>query len=115
MIYYGTDVTETIYMHRDNNMQDMHFVELTKSGDEPVFYVKACCNPDWSWKFFMDNVSNYEMVKHTVMDTMFECDDMNEVIEELDVQFEEIFNDIVVWDECEGNCCENCNHRDCLN
>ena len=117
MIYFATDLTEKIYMHSASCQDDMHCIALTKSGDEPTFYVQCCCNENWIWEFYMDNVSNYEMVKHVVMDVMLECDNMREVLETLDAQFEEIFDDIVVWDECECNCacCENCGGRDCLN
>lgn len=115
MIYCATDVTEQIYMHNENDHHDMHCIALTKSGEDPTFYVTCCCNEAWVWEFYMDNASNYEMVKHVVMDTMLECDNMHDVLAELDAQFEEIFDEIIVWDECDGSCCENCGGRDCLN
>lgn len=120
MIYLMTDVTERIYMHNDCDKNDVHCIMLTKSGEEPVFYVHCCCDEDWVWEFYMDNASNYEMVKHMVMDTMFECEDIEAVICELDEVFADIFDDIVVWDVDNDNnneecCCERCNHRDCLN
>ena len=115
MVYYATDLTETIYMHNENNCHDVHCISLTKSGETPTFYVTCCCNENWIWEFYMDNISNYEMVKHVIVDTIMECDDMREVLEELDAQFEEIFDDIVVWDDCDEDCCEKCNHRGCLN
>lgn len=117
MIYNGTNVTETIWfapMHDDN---DTHCIELTKASDEPVFYVTTCCDEEWMWAFYMDGMSNYEMVKHTIMDAAFECVNMCQLLNELDAIFEENFADIVAYDECEcdGNCCVNCDHRDCLN
>lgn len=115
MVYCATEMTEHIYMHYENDASEVHRISLTKSGEEPVFCVECCCYDDWYWLFYMDNVSNYEMIKHAIMDAMFECDDIDEVIDELDAQFEEIFGDIVVWNDRDECCCENCNHRDCLN
>ena len=116
MMYLCTDVTEEIYVHSKECNNDIHCITMTKSGEEPMFYVQCCCNEDWIWKFYMDNVSNYEMVKYVIMDTLLECDDMVKVLDELDAQFEAIFDDIIAWDcECDECCCENCNHRDCLN
>lgn len=117
MIYNGTNVTETIWFSPLHDDDDVHYIELIKSDDESIFYVTACCNENWVWAFYMDGLSNYEMVKHTIMDTAFECVNMYELIGELDAIFAEDFSDIAVEDECEcdGNCCENCNHRGCLN
>ena len=104
-------------MQNEGCNDDVHCIMITKSGEEPMFYVRCCCNEYWVWKFYMDNNSNYEMVKHVIMDTMLECDNMGEVLDALDECFEDIFYDIIVDDECDcdGSCCENCNHRDCLN
>ncbi len=119
MVYYATDVTEKIYLYHEHNPSDAHYITLTKSGDFPSFYVQCCCNKKWFWEFKMDNISNYEMIKHVVMDTIMESANMRELLEKLDEQFEEIFDDIVdwdtEWDDSEECCCENCNHRDCLN
>lgn len=117
MLYHGTNKTETIWIGPENDLKEMHCIELIKSDDEPVFCVTACCNEDWMWAFYMDGVSNYEMVKHTIIDEVFECDDMGELLDTLDAIFADEFEDILVKDECEcdGSCCEHCDHRDCLN
>ena len=117
MIYNGTNITETIWFAPMHDENDVHCIEMIKADDESVFYVTAYYNEDWVWAFYMDGLSNYEMVKHTIMDTAFECVNMYELLGELDAIFAEDFADIVTDDECEcdGNCCENCGHRDCLN
>ncbi len=119
MVYHGTSKTETIWVGPANDLNEMHCIELTKSDDEPVFYVTACCNEDWVWAFYMDGESNYEMVKHTIIDALFECDGMGELLDMLDAIFADDFEDILVEDEdeceCDECCCEYCNHRDCLN
>ena len=39
-----------------------------------------------------------------------------QIIDALDEIFEDMFADIVIEEnECDGCCCEKCNHRDCLN
>lgn len=116
MVYHGTNKTETIYISLEDDLEHVCGIELIKAYDEPVFYVTTCCNTDWVWKFSMDGESNYEMVKHTIIDAVFECDDIVELMDYLDAIFEEDFDDIVVYEEvCDECCCENCNHRDCLN
>ena len=110
MVYYGTEKAELIYFHEKGNENNMHFIVMEQDCDESVFYVRTCCNSDWEWKFYY-NPSNYEMVKHMIMDAGFECDAMDEMLFELDGIFEEIFEEIVVWDECECN--RSCEHCDC--
>ena len=106
MIYCGTTNAEFIYFHAENDADDVHFIVMEMDADEPVFYVRTCCNEDWEWKFHY-TTSNYEMVKHAIWDNGFDCEDIEELLFELDGVFEYIFDEIVVWDEC-NNGCENC-------
>jgi hypothetical protein len=116
MVYYGTYNTEGIVVHLEGDADDKHIIFLTKECNEATFTVSVCCYDDWEWKFSLTSPANYEMVKHMIMDAAFECEDMDELIRVLDEIFEEGFSKIVInEDECEERCCENCNHRDCLN
>jgi hypothetical protein len=114
-------VVETIWFSPMHDVDDTHCIELIKADDESIFYVTSCCNDDWVWAFYMDGLSNYEMVKHTIMDVAFECADMCELFGELDAIFAVDFEDIVAGEiegeeECNDTCCcENCDHRGCLN
>ena len=116
MIYHGTSNTETIWIGLENDLENVCCIDLVKAHDEPVFYVTTCCNTDWKWKFYMDGESNYEMVKHSIIDAIFECDNIIDLMDYLDAFFEETFDDIIVWEEKANDdcCCENCNHRGCL-
>ena len=108
MIYYGTDKVELIYFETDNK-SERHFIAMEQASDENVFYVRTCCNPDWEWKFWY-TADNYEMVKHAIWDNGFDADDMSDMLYALDEVFEEIFDKIVIWDECDCNGgCEHCN------
>lgn len=106
MKYIGTNETETIWLGDED---DQHYIDLVKSCDEPIFYVRACCDPSWIYKFCYD-VSSYSMIKHTIVDAAFECDDMTELMDLLDDVFAEGFDDIIVYDECEdcSECCGEC-------
>ena len=109
MIYNGTEKMELIYFHLENDESVRHFVTMEIDSDEPVFYVRTCCNDDWEWKFYY-TASNYEMVRHAIFDAGLESENMAEMLWTLDAIFEEIFEDIIVWDcdcDCDGNC-ENC-------
>jgi len=116
MFYVGTNMTETIWLGTDD-LKNVNCIELTKVDDESIFYVTASCNEDWVWAFWMDGLSNYEMIKYTIMDTAFECHNMNELMDTLDEIFAEDFADILADEDedCDEDCCEKCNHRDCLN
>ena len=108
MIYKGTEKAELIYFHIETDENDCHFIMMERDSDAPIFYVRTCCNSDWEWKFYY-NPSNYEMVKHAIWDVGFDSEDMEEMLFELDGYFEEIFEEIVIWDECECNGgCEHC-------
>lgn len=117
VIYFGTYKSEGIMWHPDNDVDDVHIVSLTQYPHEAVCTVEICCDEDWEWKFDMTTPSNYELVKHMIMDVAFESDNMEEFVAAIDEMFEEDFAAIVVDDEreCEGNCCERCGHRGCLN
>ena len=117
MIYHGTSKAETIFIGPENDLNDVCCIDLIKMHDEPAFCVTTCSNTDWVWKFYMDGESNYEMVKHSIIDAIFECNNIIELIDYLDEFFEENFYDIVVYEEeAYDDCnCEHCNHRSCLN
>ena len=117
MVYRGTNKTETIWFSQVGDLGDVHYVELITPDDESVFYVTTCCNEDWMWAFNMDGASNYEMVKYVIMDAALKCDNAGDLLDMLDDIFADEFEDILVEDnnDCCGHCCENCNHRDCLN
>jgi hypothetical protein len=116
MIYNGTDKAEIIYFHNENDKRDLHFITMERDSDNHVFYVRACCNSEWEWKFHY-TLANYEMVKHAIFDIGFDSENMADMLWNLDSIFEDIFDEIVVWEEheCNGNCeCDNgCEHCGC--
>lgn len=108
MVYYGTVKKEEIAFKLDDGTMDG--VLLIQSCNTPTFMVTTSHEDDgWGWEFWMEDPSVYEMTKHIVMDAVFECDDMDELMEMLDEIFEEDFMDFVVDDECDGDC-ENCEY-----
>ena len=117
MIYYGTSNTETIWFGRENDHEEVHYIEMHQLNNEPVFYVTACCNDDWVWAFHADVHSNYEMIKFAIMEAAFESCCISNLLDTLDEIFTEEYADLVVEDgDCEcDECCESCNHRGCLN
>ena len=116
MNYYGTYNTEGIVVCPEDDLEDTHVITLTKAYDKAEFTVNICCYDDWEWKFSLSSPTNYEMVKFMIIDAAFECENMDELIAKLDEIFEENFSDVVInEDKCNEHCCENCNHRDCIN
>ena len=105
MILCGFYETERIMVHPNDNLEESHWIDITKDKDEPTFYVTYCCDEDWVWEFAYDKTT-YERIKHLIVDCILECDDMDDLIEVLDEIFEEIvygsrYDDV---DECDGDC-----------
>lgn len=117
MIYCTSENLERIYVHPDSNLRERHWVDIASGGDLNTFSVSVCCDDEWIWEFWY-NKSNYDLVKHVIMDCIFEAEDMDELIELMDEAFDEFFSEIVVDTtelqedeiECDGDCanCEFC-------
>ena len=109
MRYCGTYTTERIAIDMPGD-DVMHFIEMTKSGSEPTFWVSCCCDQDWGYEFVMEDNSTYERVKFNIMDAVFTCDTMEDLLCMLSEIFEDGFADILVDAGCDGNC-EHCDNK----
>ena len=114
MVYYGSYMTEGIVFHSRENKGDLFIIALTKNPDGAVCRVEVDFDSEWYWEFEMIPGA-YELVKHTIMDVAFDCDNEDDLLMELDTMFEEVFGEIVIWNEEECNCdCETgCKHCGC--
>jgi len=111
MVYNGTYTAEVITFHTAGIYEDMYCIELQKHCDESMFRVSCCCDPTWVYEFDMSTPSDYERVKFNIMEQVFECDDVYELLNVLDEMFKDGFADILVEDECD--CDGNCEHCNC--
>lgn len=116
MIYCSTGNLERLFFHVNGNLEERHWVDMEMSNCGPTFAVTICCDEDWIWEFKYDK-TNYDLVKHMIMDCIFEAESVGELIDAMDEVFEECFDDIVVnvaelqEDEIEFECdgdCDNC-------
>ena len=132
MILCGLYESERIIIHPYHNLEESHWVDIIKDKDEPVFYVTCCCNEDWEWEFDYSK-TNYERIKHIILDCIFECNDMEALMDALDEIFEEIVYgsdedeyeiEIEVEeedeyeideDDCYGDCCGRCGRCEYFN
>lgn len=96
MVYRGTDLVEIIAISPMNSLDEEHYINIVKSATEPTFYVTCCCYEDWKYEFYLENNSDYERIKWCIMDAIFECDTMYELIDTLSATFEDGFEDIIV-------------------
>lgn len=113
MIYCSTGSLERLFFHPNGNLEERHWVDLEVSNCGSTFAVTICCDEDWAWEFYYDK-TNYDLIKHVIMDCIFESDSIDELIEAMDEAFEEFFYDIVVDEaelqedevefECDGDC-----------
>lgn len=112
MIYHGTANIENIIVHPYDNIRNFQVVSLTKYPDAPFFSVEVDDGEDvWMWEFEQNNNSDYERVKINIFDAIYDTDSMVELAERLDDIFTDGFADILVEDDCDGDC-EHCPHRD---
>ena len=112
MIYHGTEVVESIAVRPMEDMDVKHYINMVKMSDEARFYVDCCCNPDWFYDFKMENNSDYERIKFCIMENIFKCETMDELLYTLGEAFEAGFDDILIKDVCECNGdCANCRHE----
>ena len=114
MVYYSNYATEGIVFHSKEDGNEFYIISLTKDLDGETFRVEVDFDEEWFWTFKM-HPSHYEIVKHTIMDVAFNCDYEDELLMELDAMFEDVFGEIVVWNECEAtcNCGNGCKHCGC--
>ena len=118
MILCGCYEIESIKIHPNDAPHTSHYVYVTKDKDEPKFSVTTCCDDEWSWEFWYSK-TNYDIVKHLVMDCVFDAETMDELIDAMDEVFEEFCWEIVFDKaelqeaefECDGDC-ENCRFDD---
>lgn len=112
MVYYSNYVTEGIVFHSKDDVDDFYIIALTKNLDGGTFTVEVDFDDEWKWEFDLGCPANYEMVKHMIMDVAFSCENEDELLMELDSVFEEMFEEIVVWDDdCDGDC-EHCSCKE---
>lgn len=116
MVYYGNYTTDGIVFHSKGDVDDFYIIAFTKNLDGETFRVEVDFDDDWYWELEMIPGA-YELVTHMVMDVAFECENADELLMELDAMFEEVFNEIVVWDDkkekCNCDCETGCKHCGC--
>jgi hypothetical protein len=96
MVYVGTYNTEYIHIREVGNPEEEHFISLEKSAHAPTFKVGCCCDQEWEYEFWMENNSDYERIKMTIMDAAFECDSMSELLNALSDMFMDGFEELLV-------------------
>ena len=116
MLYKGTDIMECIHIVPEHYDGNEYCINMIKVMDENVFYVTTDYDDDWYWVFCLDGVTNYEMVKHAIIDVAFDCDDIDDFLDALNYIFEDTFETIIVEYEhecdcgkCGDTCCDECN------
>lgn len=100
----GTELTETLFL---TNGEWEHEVQLIRARDRAEFCVLTeLSDMLWCWIFNMDGMSIYEEVKHLIIDTAYECQDMQKLTEVLDDIFKHEYADSVV--HVNEFCCDEC-------
>lgn len=112
MVYHGSSFAEVILMHTFDNPQEKYFIELTRLDDKPVMNVDCIVGDQiYFWAFDISRISDYERIKFNILDAVFECDTIGELMETLQEVFTDGFADIMIdnnHDECNIACCGDC-------
>lgn len=108
MVYHGTDNVEMIQIRPMDDLDNVHFISMVKNANEPTFYVTCCCDDNWGYEFYLENNSDYDRIKFNIMEAIFECNTMDELLVVLSEVFEDGFSDLMV--ENNGCDCDNCDH-----
>lgn len=111
MYLCGFGNLERIMIHEADDLDSQHYIDLVMSKDDATFAVTCCCYDEWFYEF-MYSKTDYERIKFNIVDAIFACDDMDELISVLDDIFQDGFDDIIVDSseclECCGDC-DRCN------
>lgn len=111
MILCGFGNLERIMIHEAHDIEEHHWIDLVMDKDEATFYLTCCCSEDWEWQFAYDKTT-YEEVKHIVMDCIFSCETVEELIDTLDEIFEEMLygseEEDDYYEAGNGDCCGKC-------
>lgn len=100
MVFKGSSNIESIFFHPAGDSEEVHWIDLTMRPDSNTFMVTCCCGEDWNYEFIYTK-SDYERIKYTIMQEIFEADSVEEVMETLDEIFTDGFEDILINDDCE--------------
>ena len=111
MILCGFGNLERIMVHEVDDLESQHYIDLVMSKDEATFAVTCCCYDEWFYEFAYSK-TDYEKIKFNIVDAIFACDDMDELIEALDEIFQEGFEDIIVDSSEYCECCGDCGRCD---
>jgi hypothetical protein len=111
MVFCGNGTMERLFVHPMDDLNSQHYIDLTMSKDDATFLVTCCCDEEWFYEFEY-NKSDYERIKFNIMETIFESDTMEELIDVLDEIFLDGFEELIV--DCSADaayydqCCEDC-------
>ena len=112
MIFCGNGTMERLFVHSMDDINEQHYIDLTMSKDDASFLVSCCCDDEWFYEFEY-NKSDYERIKFNIMNAIFECDTMEELIDVLDDIFLDGFEELIIEcsadDYCDCECCIDCN------
>lgn len=101
MHYAGTDYGELIKFIPFNEPDKTYFIIMTKESNGPVLYVECSWAENWMYAFHVENNSVYELIRHNIIECIFEWETKEELILALDDTFKNSFKNVFVED---GGC-----------
>ena len=101
MMYRGSEYFEKIYLCPEGRPTNIHYIELVRCKN--MLVVETCCTPGWSYSFISDDTSDFERIRFNIMDQIFKCKGLDELLNRLGIIFEDGFADILIEDDYEDD------------
>lgn len=95
MVFKGISIDESIWFQsQDTNI--MYRIILGKAAnDYGNFSVRCSHDSEWGYNFYSDDSADYERIKFNIMDTLFNCDNEEDILPALSKVIEDGFSDII--------------------
>ena len=95
MIFKGIGASENIWFQSaDTNI--MYRFILSKSSSNPGnFSLEVSHNEEWGYSFCTDDSSDYERIKYSLMETLFDCENETDMLSTVSKMIEDGFSDII--------------------
>lgn len=95
-MYRCNEYSEKIYLCSEGGATSIHYIELIRCRN--TLFVETCCTPDWSYRFTSDDPSDFERIKFNIMEQIFKCNSIEELLDQLSFVFEDGFAGILIED-----------------
>lgn len=100
----GISETQIIHLRSETGHRETYEINIIMDPVDPVFFVYSYANEEWIWEFKYTNKTDYERVKQCIIDMVYGCENIDELMYALNDVFMEYFSDMLIYQEDEYQC-----------